>query len=43
MLTYQDRIQAIRKKKIEDTLKKRDQNGYTDLDDFLSGEVVEKL
>lgn len=34
MLTYQDRIQAIRKKKIEDTLKKRDQNGYTDLDDF---------
>ena len=34
MLTYQDRIALIRNKKIEDTLKKRDQNGYTDLDDF---------
>lgn len=34
MLTYADRIQAIRDKKIKDTLLKRDQNGYTDLDDF---------
>ncbi len=34
MLTYQDRIDLIRQKKIEDTLKKRDQNGFTDLDDF---------
>ncbi len=34
MLTYQDRINIIRQKKINDTLKKRDQNGYTDLDDF---------
>ena len=34
MLSYKDRIDLIRKKKIEDTLKKRDQNGYTDLDDF---------
>ena len=34
MLSYKDRIDLIRKKKIEDTLKKREQNGYTDLDDF---------
>lgn len=34
MLTYADRIKAIRNKKIEDTLLKREQNGYTDLDDF---------
>jgi pyruvate-formate lyase len=34
MLTYKDRIDLIRKKKIEHTLKKREQNGYTDLDDF---------
>lgn len=34
MLSYKDRIDLIRKKKIDDTLKKRDQNGYTDLDDF---------
>ena len=34
MLTYQDRIDRMRKKKIDDTLKKREQNGYTDLDDF---------
>lgn len=34
MLTYHDRIQQIRQKKIQDTLKKREQNGYTDLDDF---------
>lgn len=34
MLTYKQRIDLIRQKKIDDTLKKRDQNGYTDLDDF---------
>lgn len=34
MLTYEDRIRELRKKKINDTLLKRDQNGYTDLDDF---------
>ncbi len=34
MLTYKDRLSLIREKKIADTLKKRDQNGYTDLDDF---------
>lgn len=34
MLTYGDRIRELRKKKINDTLLKREQNGYTDLDDF---------
>ena len=34
MLTLKDRIDAIRETKIEHTLKKREQNGYTDLDDF---------
>lgn len=34
MLTLDDRIRIIRDKKISDTLKKREQNGYTDLDDF---------
>lgn len=34
MLTYKDRITIIREKKINDTLIKKDQNGYTDLDDF---------
>ena len=34
MLTYHDRFDQMRKKKIDDTLKKREQNGYTDLDDF---------
>ncbi len=34
MLTYQDRLDAIRKTKIEHTLAKKAQNGYTDLDDF---------
>ena len=34
MLTYMDRIKIIRDKKIKDTLLKREQNGYTDLDDF---------
>lgn len=34
MLTYEDRIRELRKKKINDTLLKREQNGYTDLDDF---------
>ncbi len=34
MLTYTDRLAALRKTKIEQTLQKRTQNGYTDLDDF---------
>lgn len=34
MLTYEDRIKILREKKITDTLRKREQNGYTDLDDF---------
>jgi len=34
MLTYQDRLQALRETKIRHTLEKRKQNGYTDLDDF---------
>lgn len=34
MLTYQDRLNALRKTKIEHTLIKKKQNGYTDLDDF---------
>lgn len=33
-LTYQDRLNAMRKTKIEHTLAKRKQNGYSDLDDF---------
>ena len=37
MLTYKERIDKMRQKKIEDTLKKREQNGYTDLDDFGTG------
>lgn len=34
MLTYADRLKLMREKKIEHTLQKRKQNGYTDLDDF---------
>ena len=34
MLTYQDRLDAMRRTKIEHTLAKKVQNGYTDLDDF---------
>ncbi len=34
MLSYADRIAAMRKTKIEHTLQKRVQNGCTDLDDF---------
>ncbi len=34
MLSYHDRIQAMRETKIRHTLEKRKQNGYTDLDDF---------
>lgn len=34
MLTYQDRLDAMRRTKIEHTLAKKEQNGYTDLDDF---------
>ena len=34
MLTYADRLKAMRDTKIRHTLEKRKQNGYTDLDDF---------
>lgn len=34
MLTYADRLRAMRETKIRHTLEKRTQNGYTDLDDF---------
>ena len=34
MLTYNDRIKLMRETKIRHTLEKREQNGYTDLDDF---------
>lgn len=34
MLTYKDRLAAMRKTKIQHTLDKKEQNGYTDLDDF---------
>ncbi len=34
MLTYADRLKAMRDTKIRHTLQKRKQNGYTDLDDF---------
>ncbi len=34
MYSYESRLAAMRSKKIEHTLAKRKQNGYTDLDDF---------
>ena len=34
MLTYADRLRSMRETKIRHTLEKRNQNGYTDLDDF---------
>ena len=34
MLSYEDRLKILRKTKIEHTMLKREQNGYTDLDDF---------
>lgn len=34
MLSYADRLAAMRRTKIEHTLAKKKQNGYTDLDDF---------
>ena len=34
MLTYEDRIALMRETKIRHTLEKKNQNGYTDLDDF---------
>jgi len=34
MLTYADRLSCMRKTKIRHTLEKKEQNGYTDLDDF---------
>ena len=34
MLSYADRLRMMRETKIRHTLEKRDQNGYTDMDDF---------
>ena len=34
MLSYADRLKALRETKIRHTIEKRKQNGYTDLDDF---------
>ena len=34
MLTYADRLAALRRRKIEQTLQKKEQNGYVDMDDF---------
>ena len=34
MLSYDDRIKILRETKIKHTLLKKEQNGYTDLDDF---------
>ena len=34
MLTYKDRLKSMRETKIQHTLQKLKQNGYTDLDDF---------
>lgn len=34
MLTYKDRLASMRETKIKHTLAKREQNGYTNLDDF---------
>ncbi len=34
MLSYDDRIKILRETKIRHTLEKKEQNGYTDLDDF---------
>lgn len=34
MLSYQDRLERLREKKIQQTVEKLAQNGYTDLDDF---------
>lgn len=34
MLTYKDRLKSMRDTKIQHTLQKLEQNGYTDLDDF---------
>ena len=34
MLTYKDRLAKLRETKLRHTLEKREQNGYTDLDDF---------
>ena len=34
MLSYKDRLESMRNTKIQHTLQKKEQNGYTDLDDF---------
>lgn len=40
-LTYEERISILREKKIEHTLKKREQQGYTDADDYGTVPVPE--
>ena len=34
MLTYTDRLAAMRRTKIEHTRQKKEQNGFVDMDDF---------
>lgn len=34
MLSYEDRLKLMRETKVKHTIEKRNQNGYTDLDDF---------
>ena len=41
MLTYADRLKAMRETKIRHTLEKKKQNGYTDLDDFGTVPITE--
>ena len=41
MLSYADRLRSMRETKIRHTLEKREQNGYTDLDDFGTVPITE--
>ncbi len=41
MLTYEDRLKALREKKIRHTLAKRDQQGFMDVDDYGTVPVPE--
>ncbi len=41
MLTYADRLKAMRETKIRHTFEKKKQNGYTDLDDFGTVPITE--
>lgn len=41
MISYEDRLKLMRKTKVEHTIDKRKQNGYTDLDDFGTVPITE--